>query len=69
MATIEEFERTVTDKVIAGLHCTFADYKARGVEASELGDADQFVNRILAAVPAPHPWYEQFGTYWSSSSA
>ncbi|AWK74630.1 hypothetical protein CBI38_26825 [Rhodococcus oxybenzonivorans] len=69
MATIEEFERSVTDKVIAGLHSTFADYKARGVRVSELGDPDQFVERILAAAPAPHPWYEQFGTYWSSSSA
>ncbi|MDT2006045.1 hypothetical protein FXW78_17460 [Rhodococcus opacus] len=68
MATIEEFEQTVTDRVIAGLHCRFADYERRGVGLSELGDPDQFVDRILAAMPAPHPWYEQFGTFWSAQS-
>ncbi|WP_245813997.1 hypothetical protein [Rhodococcus marinonascens] len=69
LATLEEFERTVTDKVIAGLHQRFADYECRGVGVRDLGDADQFVNRILDAAPAPHLWYEQFGAFWVSPSS
>ncbi|AOW91650.1 hypothetical protein BFN03_00355 [Rhodococcus sp. WMMA185] len=68
MVTIGEFEKVVTDGVVAGLHCRFADYERRGVEGADLGDPDQFVDRILAAMPAPHPWYEQFGAFWSSPS-
>lgn len=66
MVTMEEFERTVTENVVAGLHRTFADYEHRGVSVCELGDPDQWVSRILAGVPVFHPWYEQFGACWSS---
>lgn len=55
MATIEEFEQTVTDKVIAGLHDRFADYERRGVGLTELGDPDRFVERILRRCPPRIP--------------
>ncbi|MEV0945195.1 hypothetical protein [Rhodococcus sp. NPDC049939] len=68
MATIEEFEQAVIDQVIAGLHCRFRDYERRGVAVTDLGDPDQLASRMLAAMPAAHPWYEQFGEFWSNSS-
>ncbi|MFZ2175843.1 MAG: hypothetical protein WAW17_17760 [Rhodococcus sp. (in: high G+C Gram-positive bacteria)] len=69
MNTIREFEEVVTDKVVTGLHGILADYQRRGIGVSELGDPDDWAARILEAVPVSHPWWEQFGEFWSETGS
>ncbi len=67
MSSIHEFEQTVTDKVVSGLHRRFATYARAGIAAADLGDPDQFASRVLAAVPTPHPWDAQFGPFYDTA--
>jgi len=61
-AVDEQYEQAILDALTAGLHARIAGHRPE-----TLGPAQQVAQRMLATVPAQHPWDEQIGPFYDTS--
>ncbi len=65
--TQHAYESDVLTALAAGLHERVAAVRAAGHDPAHLGTPRDLARRMLAAVPATHPWDEQIGPFYDAA--
>lgn len=61
------YDGRVLEALAAGLHERLGAVTAAGHDLRELGTPDEVARRMLAVVPAAHPWDEQIGPFYDTA--
>jgi hypothetical protein len=63
----EAYEETLLQALAAGLRERFDAARAAGRDPAHLGEPAELAGRMLAAVPAVHPWDDQIGPFYDTA--
>lgn len=66
MTNVVDYEQRVLSAVTAGFHVRVTELTTAGRDPRVLGDPVDVADRMLATVPAPHPWDAQIGPFYDT---
>ena len=65
--TTQAYEKDLLGALTSGLHERLGAVTAAGGDPARLGSPAELARRMLAVVPAAHPWDEQIGPFYDTA--